>query len=84
MLETSSGWSSDFGLLLYYYQIRPHHTMKLSPMMAMVGWQPNHLIVESEQSASNLSQWSELLQKNSAKIRDMVEEQLSTADFFGH
>ena len=80
VLEMSSDWSSDLGLLLYHYQIRSHHTTKLSPMMAVVGWQPNHLIVEGEQSASSLSQWSEHLQ-HSAKIRDMVKEQLSTADF---
>ena len=80
VLESSSDWSSDLSVLLFYYRIRVHSATKISPMMAMVGWQPQHLIVQSDPSTKSLSQWSEQLEKSTARIRDLVEQELSSAD----
>ena len=80
VLESSSDWSRDLSVLLFYYRIRVHSATKISPMMAMVGWQPQHLIVQSDPSTKSRSQWSEQLEKSTARIRDLVEQELSSAD----
>ena len=50
-------------------------------MEAMVGWQPPHLVIEHEPTACSLSQWAENLSERSARIRDVLEEELSAKDF---
>ena len=80
-LLRSSDWKEDLGMLLFHYRNRPHSATGLTPMEAMVGWQPPHLIVENQPAAMRLSQWAEHLSDRSAKIRDLLEEELSSADF---
>ena len=81
VLEPSSDWRRDLGMLLFYYRTRPHSATGMSPMMAMVGWQPSHLVVAEDTGADNMSSWAEQMSKRSARIRDVVEEHLSAADF---
>ena len=67
-------------MLLFHYRNRSHSATGLTPMEAMVGWQPPHLIVENQPAAMRLCQWAEYLSDRSAKIRDLLEE-LSSAGF---
>ena len=46
-----------------------------------VGWQPQHLIVEADEEACALSQWATQLSARVARVRDIVEEELSARDF---
>ena len=49
-------------------------------MKAMVGWQPSCLIVESVEEYVTASKWVDKLATRSAVIRDIIEEEMSSAD----
>eukprot|EP00117_Sycon_ciliatum_P016048 scpid17635/ scgid15645/ Gag-Pol polyprotein; Matrix protein p10; p20; Capsid protein p25; Nucleocapsid protein p14; Protease p15; Reverse transcriptase/ribonuclease H p90; Integrase p46 len=82
VLEYSSDWKSDLRTLLFYYRNRPHSATHLSPMEAMVGWQPARFIVESPiaNGTMSASAWVDKLAQRSAAIRDLIEEELSSGD----
>jgi len=40
VLDSSTNWEADLETLLFFYRNRPHGATALSPMVAMVGWQP--------------------------------------------
>ena len=73
VLDDSSDWRADLDVLLFYYRNRPHSTTQLSPMQAMVGWQPQHLIVGMAEEACTLSQWTTQLHARVARVRDIID-----------
>ena len=80
VLEHSSDWAADIETLLFYYRVRPHSSTGLSPMKAMVGWECPHFVVEGEPSACAMSEWAVKVSEQSARIRDLLEEELSERD----
>ena len=80
-LEEADDWKTAIDLLLYFYRVRPHVATKLSPMEAMVGWEPNNLLVQMPDNEPTLSAWVDRQRKQAARIRDFVEEELSAHDF---
>ena len=50
-------------------------------MQAMVGWMPRQFLVENVRDACALCEYVSLLNERSARIRDVIEEELSTRDF---
>lgn len=78
--SSSSDWKADLRTLLFFYRNRPHSVTRLSPMEAMVGWKPAHLVVDAPAPIMTASQWVDKLAKRSATIRDMLEEELSRSD----
>ncbi|XP_065177095.1 uncharacterized protein LOC135806835 [Sycon ciliatum] len=82
VLDSSTGdWLLDLDMLLYCYRNRPHSATGLSPMQAMVGWQPPHLLIASEPLLYSASHWVDTLSARSARIRDLVDDALSRTDF---
>ena len=71
---------TDSETLLFYYRVRPHISTELSPIKAMVGWECPHFIVEEELSACAMSEWAVKVSEQSARIRDLLEEELSECD----
>ena len=80
-LDEADDWRASLDLLLYYYRTRPHAVTNISPMLAMVGWQPSSLLVENAPMAMCLSAWTEKLSGTAARIRDYLEVELSKTDF---
>ena len=80
VLEYSSDWKADIETLLFYYRVRPHSATGISPMKAMVSWECPHFIVEGESSACSMSEWAAKVSEQSARIRDLLEEELSESD----
>ena len=80
VLGRSSDWKDDLEVLLFYYRTRPHSATGISPMEAMFGWLPRHLIVEKDAAAESLSAWVTKLANRASQIRDLVEEELSRPD----
>ena len=83
LLEESSDWKTNLGILLFYYRTRPHSATGLSPMEAMLGWMPRHLVVSDNADDTSLSARGADLACKSAKIRDLVEGELSKNDTLG-
>ena len=81
VLEDSSDWRADLDVLLFQYRNRPHGTTQLSPMIAMTGWQPRHIIVDDVKEACDMTQWASELSARIARVRDIVETELSSRDF---
>ena len=80
VLDEASDWRTELDIALYCYRVRSHTTTKVSPFVAMTGWQPRDLVVEAEVDEYSPSEWSDHLAKKSAKIRDLVEAELSSTD----
>lgn len=80
-LEDAEDWKSALDMLVYFYRIRPHASTKLSPMEAMVGWEPGNLLVQRTIDEPSLSAWVDRQKKQAARIRDHVQEELSALDF---
>ena len=81
VLEDSSDWRADLDVLLFQYRNRPHGTTQLSPMVAMTGWQPRHIIVDDVKEACDMTQWASELSARIARVRDIIETELSSRDF---
>ena len=79
--EGSSDWKRDLAVLLFYYRVRPHSVLKMSPAKAMMGWEPRDMLIESKKKEVTEPQWTEDLQRRIADIRDYVQEQLAAVDF---
>ena len=79
VLDGSSDWKCDLRTLLFFYRNRPHSATGVAPMEAMVSWQPSHLIVESVEEYVTASEWVDKLATRSAVIRDIIEEEMSSA-----
>ena len=80
-LTDSSDWRADIDILLFQYRNRPHSTTQISPMMAMSGWQPQHIAVDNVEEACSLSQWSTELSARVARVHDLIDCELSARDF---
>ena len=52
-------------------------------MQAIVGWQPQHLIVGMAEEACTLSQWTTQLHARVARVSDIIDSELSVHDFVG-
>ena len=78
-LEKSSDWQRDLQLVLFYYRVRPHSVTKILPFLAMCGWEPGDILVEEEICESSLSEWCDNIALRADRIRDVVDEALSTA-----
>ena len=72
---------SALNVLLYYYRIRPHSALGVSPIEAMCGWVPHGLIVVDERCDMSPSAWVDSLCSKAAVVQDYVESELSSADF---
>ena len=81
VLDHSADWVADLRMLEFYHRTRPHSVIRISPMKAMVGWECPHFIIENEISACAMSVWASKLSEQSARIRDLLEEELSSGDF---
>ena len=68
------------GHCCFFYRNHPHSATGVAPMEAMVGWQQSHLIVGSEEEYVTASECVDKLATSSAVIRDIVEEEMSSAD----
>ena len=79
VLDDSHTWKEDLEMLLRSYRIRPHGATGISPMEAMVGWKPD--IIVQKEDACEFSAWCSQLKERSARIRDLVESELSSGDF---
>ena len=80
VVEYSSDWQTELSMLLYYYRVRPHSATGISPCAAMMGWEPRNLLVEREEEVLSLSSWVESLAEKTARVRDLVNEELSRND----
>ena len=80
VIEDSSTWKADLDVLLFYYRNRPHSSTGFAPIEAMIGWKPNQL-VQSSKPTVPLSAWVQKLTMITARIRDLVNAEMSTADF---
>ncbi|XP_065182720.1 uncharacterized protein LOC135813558 [Sycon ciliatum] len=80
-LEESPNWRADLDVLLFYYRNRPHGSTHLSPMVAMSGWQPRHIIIDDVKEACDMTQWASELSSRVARVRDIIETELSARDF---
>ena len=80
VLDGSSDLKCDLRTLLFFYRNCPHSGTGVTPMEAMVGWQPSRLIVESVEEYVTASKWVDKLATRSAVIRDIIEEEMSSAD----
>ena len=69
----------DLEMLLRSYRIRPHGATGISPMEAMVGWKSD--IVVQNEDACEFNAWCSQLKERSARIRNLVESELSSGDF---
>ena len=81
VIEDSSTWKADLDVLLFYYRNRPHSSTGFAPVEAMIGWKPNQLVVQSGKPTVPLSAWVQELTMRTARIRDLVDAEMSTADF---
>ncbi|XP_065195680.1 uncharacterized protein LOC135827084 [Sycon ciliatum] len=81
IVQESDDWVSALNVLLYYYRIRPHSALGVSPSEAMCGWVPHGLIVDDERCDMSPSAWVDSLYSKAAVVRDYVESELSSADF---
>ena len=79
VLSESSDWTADLNTLLYFYRNRPHSAIKVSPMEAISGWKPHQLIADPDQTLPD-SDWSRDHSARCARLRDLVEAELSDAD----
>ena len=76
----SNDWKTDLSMLLYFYRVRPHGATGVSPQLAMTGWQPRGLVVEAQQPLYTLPAWTAELQRQAAAIRDLIDEEMASAD----
>ncbi|XP_065189499.1 uncharacterized protein LOC135820118 [Sycon ciliatum] len=79
-IDSSSDWLTELQVLLYYYRTRPHAAIQMSPMMAMVNWEPCDLIVERPVVEGSLMSWSAELSLKCARIRDFVNDTVAESD----
>ena len=79
-IESSADWVTELPILLYYYRTRIHSVLKMSPMMAMMSWEPRDLCVEAAPVEGSLMSWSASLAEKCARIRDYVSGVLSEVD----
>jgi len=79
-IDDASDWMQELKMLVYYYRARPHSMTRMSPMMAMVGWEPRNLTVESMPVEGSLMSWSSDLSARCARIRDIITEALAEND----
>ena len=79
--EQSTDWKTDLAMFLHFYRVRPHSVLKISPAKAILGWEPRNLVVQQDVKAEPMCKWSADLERNAARIRDFVEEELSAEDF---
>ncbi|XP_065182549.1 uncharacterized protein LOC135813378 [Sycon ciliatum] len=80
VLSESSDWNADLNTLLYFYRNRPHSATKISPMEAICGWTPHQLIADPDRTVNDGSNWSRDHPARCARLRDLVESELSDAD----
>ena len=81
VIEDSSTWKADLDVLLFYYRNRPHSSSGFAPIWTMIGWKPNQLVVQSCKPTVSLSAWVQVLTMRAARIRDLVDAEMSTVDF---
>lgn len=79
-IDSAVDWKEDLEVLLYHYRSRPHSTIGIAPVVAMVGWQPRQLIVDKAEEACSMSAWAASLSERCARIRDFIEDELSDRD----
>ena len=58
-----------------------HSSTGFAPIEAMIGWKPNQLVVQSSKPTVPLSAWVQELTMRTARIRDLVDAEMSTANF---
>ena len=78
VIEDSSTWKADLDFLLFYYRNRPHSSTGFAPIEAMIGWKPNQVVVQSSKPTVPLSAWVQELTMRTARIRDLVDAEMST------
>ena len=78
VLDEADDWRSELDELLYFYRIRPHSVLKISPMRVMLGWEPTGVLFSA---SPGLGLTPPNLERQAARIRDFVEAELSSKDF---
>ena len=81
-IDQSVDWLSELQILLYYYRTRVHSALGISPMAAMMAWEPRDLSVESTTAEGSLLSWHASLTEKCARIRDHVSDLLAEGDCF--
>jgi len=81
-VSAGGDWASELQMMGFYYRNRPHSQLGISPMQAMLAWEPRNLIVESIQPEERfgLDTWVTTLHEKAARVRDLVTEELANAD----
>ncbi|XP_065186075.1 uncharacterized protein LOC135816901 [Sycon ciliatum] len=77
LAEDSSDWLQDLPVMLHFYRTRPHGMTGVSPMLAMVGWEPKSIItgVTTESTV-----WQQAHAARCARLRDLLDSELSKVD----
>ncbi|XP_065195812.1 uncharacterized protein LOC135827211 [Sycon ciliatum] len=78
VLDEADDWRSELDVLLYFDRIHPHSVLKISPMRAMLGWEPSGVLLSA---TPGLGRTPSDLERQAARIRDFVEAELSSKDF---
>ena len=78
ILDESSDWLEELQMLTYYYRTRPHGATGISPMLAMVGWEPPSLVAREDEW--NPEAWSNQHAARSARVRDLLDQQTARHD----
>ena len=78
VLDEAGDWRSQLDVLLYFDRIRPHSVLKISPMRAMLGWEPTGVLFSA---TPGLGLTPSDFERQAARIRDFVEAELSSEDF---
>ncbi|XP_065196224.1 uncharacterized protein LOC135827698 [Sycon ciliatum] len=78
VLDEADVWRSELDVLLYFDRIRVHSVLKISPMCAMLGWEPSGVLFSA---TPGLGLTPSDLERQAARIRDFVEAELSSKDF---
>ncbi|XP_065185766.1 uncharacterized protein LOC135816500 [Sycon ciliatum] len=79
VLDESSDWMDDLQMLVHFYRSRPHSVTGMSPMMAMVGWDPP-VLIDDGRPRYDFDTWQAEHAARSARIRDLLEDAMSEGD----
>ena len=79
VLEESTDWLAELPVLMHYYNSRIHSAIGISPMKAMIGWQPRAL-VSARINLSDPREWQDEHAARCARVRDLLDAEMSEKD----
>ena len=76
--EDTTDWVPDLPVLLHHYRTRPHRATSITPMMAMLGWQPKTIVLSADLESPA---WQVEHAERCARVRDLLDSAMSSRDF---